>query len=174
MISASENARFGLPEVKRGLYAGAAGVYRRPRRLPRNIAIELVVTGEGLDAASQGLGRLVVFTERPIGAPQPEQGIPQVVVLQTETQRPLVERDRLPLQTQLVVGPGALEMQPGVVRVSAAQADQLVHLAVLPQGDRLGEKSSVGGHLISMTVLPTWMVSPRFSSVGADTRRPLT
>src|SRR5690606_12506527 len=51
MISASENARFGLPEVKRGLYAGAAGVYRLPRRLPRNIAIELVVTGEGLDAA---------------------------------------------------------------------------------------------------------------------------
>jgi enoyl-CoA hydratase len=51
MISASENARFGLPEVKRGLYAGAAGVYRLPRRLPRNIGLELVVTGEGLDAA---------------------------------------------------------------------------------------------------------------------------
>jgi len=50
MVSASETAKFGLPEVKRGLYAGAAGVYRLPRRLPRNIAVELVVTGEGLDA----------------------------------------------------------------------------------------------------------------------------
>ena len=151
---------------------GVLAIVDRLREMVR-LASGLAEDGS-LDAASQGLGRLVVFTERPIGAPQPEQGIPQVVVLQTETQRPFVERDRLPLQTQLVVGPGALEMQPGVVRVSAAQADQLVHLAVLPQGDRFGEKSSVGGHLISMTVLPTWMVSPRFSSVGADTRRPLT
>lgn len=51
MVAASENARFGLPEVKRGLFAGAAGVYRLPRRLPRNIGLELVATGEGLDAA---------------------------------------------------------------------------------------------------------------------------
>lgn len=51
MITASEKAAFGLPEVKRGLFAGAAGVYRLPRRLPRNIGLELVATGEGLDAA---------------------------------------------------------------------------------------------------------------------------
>lgn len=50
MIVASEAARFGLPEVKRGLYAGAAGVYRLPRRLPRNIGLELVATGDPLDA----------------------------------------------------------------------------------------------------------------------------
>lgn len=50
MIVASEIARFGLPEVKRGLYAGAAGVYRLPRRLPRNIALELIATGDPLDA----------------------------------------------------------------------------------------------------------------------------
>ena len=50
MIVASENARFGLPEVKRGLFAGAAGVYRLPRRLPRNIGLELVATGDPLDA----------------------------------------------------------------------------------------------------------------------------
>lgn len=57
MIVASENARFGLPEVKRGLFAGAAGVYRLPRRLPRNIGIELVATGDGLDAQrAYGLG----------------------------------------------------------------------------------------------------------------------
>jgi enoyl-CoA hydratase len=50
MIVASETARFGLPEVKRGLFAGAAGVYRLPRRLPRNIGLELVATGDPLDA----------------------------------------------------------------------------------------------------------------------------
>ena len=50
MIVASENARFGLPEVKRGLYAGAAGVYRLPRRLPRNVALEVIATGDPLDA----------------------------------------------------------------------------------------------------------------------------
>lgn len=51
MIVGSELARFGLPEVKRGLFAGAAGPYRLPRALPRNIALELLTTGESLDAA---------------------------------------------------------------------------------------------------------------------------
>jgi enoyl-CoA hydratase/carnithine racemase len=50
MIVASKAARFGLPEVKMGLFAGARGVYRMPRRLPRNIGLELVATGDPLDA----------------------------------------------------------------------------------------------------------------------------
>ena len=50
MIVASENARFGLPEVKRGLMAGAGGVHRIANVLPRNIAAELLATGEPLDA----------------------------------------------------------------------------------------------------------------------------
>jgi enoyl-CoA hydratase/carnithine racemase len=48
MIVASDDAKFGLPEVKRGLYAGAGGVFRLPRALPRNIAYELVTTGDPL------------------------------------------------------------------------------------------------------------------------------
>lgn len=51
MIVASENARFGLPEVKRGLMAGAGGVHRLANALPRNIAAELIATGEPMDAA---------------------------------------------------------------------------------------------------------------------------
>lgn len=51
MIVAADDARFGLPEVKRGLYAGAGGPFRLASVLPRNIAIELVVTGDPLDAA---------------------------------------------------------------------------------------------------------------------------
>ncbi len=51
MIVASENARFGLPEVKRGLMAGAGGIHRLATVLPRNIANEMIATGENFDAA---------------------------------------------------------------------------------------------------------------------------
>jgi enoyl-CoA hydratase/carnithine racemase len=51
MIAASENAKFGLPEVKRGLLAGGGGVHRIGTVLPRNLAAELIATGEPLDAA---------------------------------------------------------------------------------------------------------------------------
>lgn len=50
MIVASDTAKFGLPEVKRGLFAGAGGVYRLPRALPRAIALEIVATGDPLEA----------------------------------------------------------------------------------------------------------------------------
>lgn len=49
MIVASESAVFGLPEVQRGLFAGAGGVIRLSRRLPRNVALELITTGARLD-----------------------------------------------------------------------------------------------------------------------------
>jgi enoyl-CoA hydratase len=52
MIVATPNSRFGLPEVKRGLMANAGGAHRVTRVLPRNMAVELVTTGEPLDAVS--------------------------------------------------------------------------------------------------------------------------
>ncbi len=36
---------FGIPEVKRNLVAAAGGLFRLPRKLPRNIAMELALTG---------------------------------------------------------------------------------------------------------------------------------
>jgi len=51
MIVASENAQFGLPEVKRGLMAGAGGVHRLANAVPRNIANEMLATGGNFDAA---------------------------------------------------------------------------------------------------------------------------
>ena len=51
MIVASDMARFGLPEVKRGLMAGAGGVHRLANALPRNIANEVLATGDTFDAA---------------------------------------------------------------------------------------------------------------------------
>jgi enoyl-CoA hydratase/carnithine racemase len=50
LIVASERSAFGLPEVKRGLMAAAGGLFRLPRVLPRAVALELIVTGERLDA----------------------------------------------------------------------------------------------------------------------------
>lgn len=50
MIVASENAKLGLPEVKRGLIANAGGIHRIGAVLPRNIAHEMLATGEPLDA----------------------------------------------------------------------------------------------------------------------------
>lgn len=51
MIVASDDARFALPEVKRGLIAAAGGIYRLPRTLPRAIALELIATGDPLPAS---------------------------------------------------------------------------------------------------------------------------
>jgi enoyl-CoA hydratase/carnithine racemase len=57
MIVAGTDASFGLPEVKRGLMAGAGGVYRMVRAVPRNVALELVATGNPIRAErAQALG----------------------------------------------------------------------------------------------------------------------
>jgi len=50
LIVAIEEAAFGLPEVKRGLVAGAGGLYRLPRALPKALALELIMTGAHFDA----------------------------------------------------------------------------------------------------------------------------
>ena len=50
MIVAGEGVRFGLPEVKRGLFAGAGGPFRLPRAIPRHIAFEMIATGDPITA----------------------------------------------------------------------------------------------------------------------------
>jgi len=47
---ASTSARFGLPEIKLGLLAGAGGVTRLPRTIPAALAAEMVLTGDPIDA----------------------------------------------------------------------------------------------------------------------------
>lgn len=51
MIVASDVSSFALPEVRRGLFAGAGGLMRLPRLLPRMIALELIATGSPLSAS---------------------------------------------------------------------------------------------------------------------------
>ena len=66
MIVASDRALFGLPEVKRGLMAMAGGAIRLPRRLPRALAIEALLTGDPITpqiAAAHGLVNRVVAVD---------------------------------------------------------------------------------------------------------------
>jgi enoyl-CoA hydratase len=50
LIVASQDAKFGLPEVRRGLVAGAGGLLRLPRRIPYHLAMEVALTGEHFPA----------------------------------------------------------------------------------------------------------------------------
>jgi enoyl-CoA hydratase len=51
LVVASEEATFGIPEVKRGLAAAAGGLMRLPARIPRTVAMELALTGDPMSAA---------------------------------------------------------------------------------------------------------------------------
>jgi len=50
LVVASKEAKFGIPEVKRSLVAGAGGLLRLPRRIPYHVAMELSLTGAPMDA----------------------------------------------------------------------------------------------------------------------------
>ncbi len=64
LIVASRGARLGIPEVKRGLVAAGGGLLRLPRALPRNVAMELALTGEPIGAErSHELGLVNRLTE---------------------------------------------------------------------------------------------------------------
>ncbi|KRE56055.1 enoyl-CoA hydratase [Arthrobacter sp. Soil736] len=48
---AAEHATFGLPEVKRGIYAGAGGAFRLGQQIPKKAAMEVILTGQPITAA---------------------------------------------------------------------------------------------------------------------------
>ncbi|HYB48785.1 MAG TPA: enoyl-CoA hydratase-related protein, partial [Streptosporangiaceae bacterium] len=51
LVVAGESARFGVPEVKRSLVAGAGGALLLAQRVPRALALELLLTGDPIGAA---------------------------------------------------------------------------------------------------------------------------
>jgi len=64
---ASDNAKFGLPEVKLGIIPGYGGTLRLPRIVGRGRALELILSGEMIDAAEAhriGLANRVVPAEK--------------------------------------------------------------------------------------------------------------
>ena len=50
LVVASKGAKFGIPEVKRGLVAAGGGLLRLPHRIPYQKALELALTGESFTA----------------------------------------------------------------------------------------------------------------------------
>jgi enoyl-CoA hydratase len=64
LVVAATNARFGLPEVKRGLMPDFAGAFRVGRSLPPNVAREMLLTGTDLSAdRAERLGFVNLLTE---------------------------------------------------------------------------------------------------------------
>jgi enoyl-CoA hydratase/carnithine racemase len=50
LVIAADDAKFGIPEVKRGLAAAAGGLFRLPLRIPYHVAMELILTGDPVEA----------------------------------------------------------------------------------------------------------------------------
>jgi enoyl-CoA hydratase len=64
LIVAARDARFGIPEVKRGLVAAAGGMFRLPQRIPYHLAMELALTGDPIGAErAAALGLVSRVTE---------------------------------------------------------------------------------------------------------------
>jgi enoyl-CoA hydratase/carnithine racemase len=64
LIVAAKGARLGIPEVKRSLVAAGGALLRLPRTMPRNVAMELALTGDPIDAErAHALGLVNRVTE---------------------------------------------------------------------------------------------------------------
>ena len=50
LVVASTDAKFGVPEVKRNLIAAAGALFRLPVAMPKNLAMEMLLTGDPIDA----------------------------------------------------------------------------------------------------------------------------
>ena len=50
LVVANKDAKFGIPEAKRGLAAAAGGLMKLPDLIPPKIAMELALTGDFIDA----------------------------------------------------------------------------------------------------------------------------
>lgn len=64
LVVAARNAKFGIPEVKRGLVAAGGGLLRLPSRIPYQKAMELALTGDSFTAEeAHGFGFVNTLTE---------------------------------------------------------------------------------------------------------------
>lgn len=66
LVVAHKDAKFGIPEAKRGLVAAAGGVMMLPDQIPERVAMELALTGDFIDAArAYDLGLINTVTDGP-------------------------------------------------------------------------------------------------------------
>ncbi|MCE3555924.1 crotonase/enoyl-CoA hydratase family protein [Pseudonocardia sp. RS11V-5] len=64
LVVASREARFGLPEVSRGLVAGGGGLLRLPNVLPYPVAMQMALTGDPVSAeTAHRYGLVTTLTE---------------------------------------------------------------------------------------------------------------
>lgn len=64
LVVAAKNAKFGIPEAKRGLVAAGGGLLRLPKRIPYQKAMELALTGDSFTAEeASDWGFVNVLTE---------------------------------------------------------------------------------------------------------------
>ena len=68
LIVAARDARFGIPEVKRGLFAAGGGVLRLAKALPYQRAMEMALTGDPMPAEEAHRFGLVNALTEPGGA----------------------------------------------------------------------------------------------------------
>ena len=80
LIVASETARFGIPEVKRGLIAGSGGLIRLPERMPRQVALEFALTGRMMDAEEAARWGLVSRLAAPGSASDAARTLAQEII----------------------------------------------------------------------------------------------
>ncbi|MBA2553335.1 MAG: crotonase/enoyl-CoA hydratase family protein [Geodermatophilaceae bacterium] len=68
LVVAASDAKFGIPETRVGLLAGAGGLIRLPQRIPVNIAMEYALTGAHFSAEDARTWGLVNRLTEPGGA----------------------------------------------------------------------------------------------------------
>lgn len=68
LVVAARDAKFGLPEVTRGLVAAAGGLLRLPKALPYQLAMEIALTGDPITAEVAHRHGLVNRLTEPGGA----------------------------------------------------------------------------------------------------------
>lgn len=68
LVVAARDAVFGLPEVRRGVVANCGAFFRAPDRLPPSIAVEMLLTGDPVDAEQAHRFGLVNVVADPGGA----------------------------------------------------------------------------------------------------------
>ena len=105
MVIAAESCVFGLPEAKRGLFAGGGGVFRLAERLPPAIAYEIALTGDSFDASRAlqlGLvNRLVPKEELLTSALEAAESIAANAPLSVKFSMELIRAARAPEQERL-------------------------------------------------------------------------
>ena len=114
-------ARFGLPEVKRGLVASAGGLYRLPRALPQALALEMILTGEPISAERALQAGLVNALAEPEGLLAAAQALAARITVNA----PVAVRESLKVAKQ------ALDLDDAGLRALSGQAQ----LAVMASED---------------------------------------